>query len=1784
MSQTFTLDANQVPAVISFKWSFLTSEVSFGDFLLDDFFQAKLSKNSNIETVFLKGSVPGGGQFPSGFPDVGILDEHPWMVLGGESFVDGKTGFQSSNYLINEPGEYTLEFLVADQADVDTNSGLIIDNVTLTTLVNPGLQGVGPISGANGFPIWYEDSNGLRLEPCLSGPNGFDPNCALLADPGFNPSQPIVFPTNFPEEMFYWSADGSMDIGADTGSAGRARLVLAMEGAFTNGPVAVGEQAVFGRVRIVMDAPAAGIYTVTHPYGVDVFNVTEPGPRAVFYTQDHGCFGLADYPCNFAIPLSSRIGPFLTSVDNPPPPAGYIGDGDTPSNVTGSPFNTNFFRIDGPAGVDLDPVLPGVQTTITTNLFILTGRLFSGSANITGLKVNDNNSNGVLDTGEGFVPGWKITVSNDTRGFIANTITDSSGLYRLLNIPNGTYNVSEEVIAGWENTTPISNVITVANTESAVVNFTNRFLADHGVSMVVDESSTSSRLTQPNINATYIITVTNIGHFPDTFDLTIQNPQGAAAALDIPVITLAPGMSGTVLLNVTSGGQGNFNVNVTATSQTDANATTTLGTTTRVTGLQAVGPVDTSNGFPEWYLDTKGLPLEPCLAGPDGLADTNCALLADQGFNISEPIVFPTNFPEEMFYWSADGSMDIGADTGSAGRARLVLAMEGAFTNGPVAVNEQAVFGRVRIVMDAPEAGIYTVTHPYGVDVFNVTEPGPRAVFYTQDHGCFGLADSLCNFAIPLSSRIGPFLTSVDDPPPPAGYIGDGATPSNVTGSPFNTNFFRIDGPAGVDLDPVLPGVQTTITTNLFVLTGKILQDAANITGFKINDSNNNGISDQGESGVAGWNISVKNPVTGQVNNTITDANGFYQFLNLVPGNYIVTEEANASWMNSNATSKTINLNGIDSINNNFTNFLITHGLEFVVNRGPSATLTTSVNINATYVLMVNNTGNVEDTFNLTVTNEQNAAAALSVPSVTLGGGVNGTVLLNVTNGSTGTFVVNVTAASQADPNINTTISTTTEVIPSIINITVSPPTITMVAGSTHTFTATARDQNSDPISGINITWSSSNQTVGSVSPLNVLTDSNGNASTTFTALLAGIAFVNATNGSIEDNAIVTVDPALIAPLITTQPLSQTVTEGQTATFSVVASGTAPLAYQWQRDGITISGATSSTYTTPAAALTDNGANFSVNVSNAVGNVLSSNATLTVNPAPVAPIITTQPISQVVTEGQTATFSVIATGTAPLAYQWQKNGVAIPGATSSIYTTSATTLADNGTNFSVNISNAVGSVISNNAALTVTASVNLVKNPGFESGTASWLFFTNGIGTFSIVSPGYAETKAAKIALVSTGTNMQLYQTGVTLNANTRYRLSFAAYSSSGHDMVVRLFKQVSPYTRYAPDFRPNLGTSWQTFTTEFNTTGFSGTVNDGRLMFYFVGFATAGDIYYIDDVRLEKVAIAPALPTIITHPADQNVIAGQTATFSVVATGTFLSYQWQKNGTNIPGATGVSYTTPPTALSDNGSIFRVIVSNSAGSVTSNPATLTVTSSSTPPGITTQPSSRTVNAGLVATFSVVAAGSAPLTYQWRKNGAAIPGATDSTYTTPATTLADNGANFSVNVSNAFGSVTSNNATLTVTASVNLVKNPGFESGKTSWLFFTGGTGSFAAVSPGFEGNNSARVILNSGSTNIQLYQTGIILEPNTRYRLSFAAYSNTGRDLVVRLFKQISPYTNYGLDYTANLNTGWQTFTTEFTTKGFTGTVNDGRFLFWFAKFGVAGDTYRIDSVRLEKI
>jgi hypothetical protein len=140
------------------------------------------------------------------------------------------------------------------------------------------------------------------------------------------------------------------------------------------------------------------------------------------------------------------------------------------------------------------------------------------------------------------------------------------------------------------------------------------------------------------------------------------------------------------------------------------------------------------------------------------------------------------------------------------------------------------------------------------------------------------------------------------------------------------------------------------------------------------------------------------------------------------------------------------------------------------------------------------------------------------------------------------------------------------------------------------------------------------------------------------------------------------------------------------------------LTYQWMKNGVVIAGATTTSYTTPPAVAADNGSLFSAKVSNLGGSVTSTGAKLTVR---TPPTITTQPADKTVTVGKTAKFTVTVTGTTPLNYQWKKNGLNITGATKASYTTPPTVAADNGSLFSVTVSNLAGSVTSNSALLTV---------------------------------------------------------------------------------------------------------------------------------------------------------------------------------------------------------------------------------------------------------------------------------------------------------------------------------------------------------------------------------------------------------------------------------------------------------------------------------------------------
>jgi Immunoglobulin I-set domain len=158
-------------------------------------------------------------------------------------------------------------------------------------------------------------------------------------------------------------------------------------------------------------------------------------------------------------------------------------------------------------------------------------------------------------------------------------------------------------------------------------------------------------------------------------------------------------------------------------------------------------------------------------------------------------------------------------------------------------------------------------------------------------------------------------------------------------------------------------------------------------------------------------------------------------------------------------------------------------------------------------------------------------------------------------------------------------------------------------------------------------------------------------------------------------------------------------------------------------------------------------------------------------------------------------------------------------------------------------------------------------------------------------------------------------------------------------------------------------------------------------------------------------------------------VIQGNTATFTVTANGTQpFTYTWKKNGAVIAGATGPSYTTPATVPADNNSHYKVNVKNSLGAVDSVDATLTVIIA---PTIQTQPQNKTINVGQAVDFNVTAQGTNPLSYQWQRNGVNISGATANVYHLAKAVAGDNGATFRVLVTNAAGTATSNNATLTV---------------------------------------------------------------------------------------------------------------------------------------------------------
>ena len=204
----------------------------------------------------------------------------------------------------------------------------------------------------------------------------------------------------------------------------------------------------------------------------------------------------------------------------------------------------------------------------------------------------------------------------------------------------------------------------------------------------------------------------------------------------------------------------------------------------------------------------------------------------------------------------------------------------------------------------------------------------------------------------------------------------------------------------------------------------------------------------------------------------------------------------------------------------------------------------------------------------------------------------------------------------------------------------------------------------------------------------------------TFATRITGWQTANTSGDNFTTTATFTIAaPVTVAPTISVQPVSLTTTEGDPALFTVVASGTPAPTFQWTFAGKDIPGALGSQFQILKTTLGNNG-DYAVVVSNAGGTVTSSIATLTVKPSAKPPVISVQPTSTRVTATSNAVFSVVATGTAPLTYQWTRGSAVLPTANTDTLTLIGVTAEQAGT-YQVTISNGAGSVTSDLATLVV---------------------------------------------------------------------------------------------------------------------------------------------------------------------------------------------------------------------------------------------------------------------------------------------------------------------------------------------------------------------------------------------------------------------------------------------------------------------------------------------------
>ena len=529
-----------------------------------------------------------------------------------------------------------------------------------------------------------------------------------------------------------------------------------------------------------------------------------------------------------------------------------------------------------------------------------------------------------------------------------------------------------------------------------------------------------------------------------------------------------------------------------------------------------------------------------------------------------------------------------------------------------------------------------------------------------------------------------------------------------------------------------------------------------------------------------------------------------------------------------------------------------------------------------------------------------------------------------------------------------------------------------------------------------------------------------------------------------------------VAPTVT-QPANVTIPVGQIATFSVTATGTGGMTYQWYKNGVPISGATSSTYTTPATVAGDSGSLFTVTVTNSAGSATSGPATLTVLlPPPLAkslvPSSTTPPYNSTVQ--LFPTFSGATTAV-----------IGSHGVGSTDITTSAVSGASyqtppltSTTTYTLTVTDAKGDVVSTTCVVTptqVSLTPILPANQTIAPAQTSFSSTATGGATDAVTWSATAGTFSGNVwtppstagTYTITATSVDepsvFVTTTITLSAPVIMTQPASQRLCTGSALTL------SVVASYAASYQWNLngtaipGAISSTYTVpsaqSANAGNYSVTVTNG-----------------LGSVTSSFAAVAVGTTTILSNPASISLIPTQTGLFTVSGQGIGqISYQWYQipsggsTGVAISGATSSNYSTPPVDITYDGDQYYATVTDSCGTLASINATLTVTAGNAPPTILTQPVGQTVAPGGTTSFTIVASGTPTLSYQWYRipagqtTGTAIAGATSATYNVPstATTTANDQDSYYVIVTNAYGQATSQPASLAVGNGIQITQEP-----------------------------------------------------------------------------------------------------------------------------------------------